>query len=254
MEVIPAIDLRRGRVVRLYQGDFRRQTVYAQDPVEVALRWQEQGAPRLHVVDLDGARSGQPANLEALKALARRVSIPLQVGGGVRSLEAARKLVALGAERVVLGTSAATDPGVVEAICQALGREAVIVGIDTREGRVAVKGWSQTLPVTAEELMKRMVGLGVGRFVCTDIRADGTLAGPDFPAVAALVKAVDVPVIASGGIRSLDDLDRLAAIGVEGAVVGKALYEGTVELREAVARFAPPKPAPPATRWAARPG
>ncbi|MSQ22708.1 MAG: 1-(5-phosphoribosyl)-5-[(5-phosphoribosylamino)methylideneamino]imidazole-4-carboxamide isomerase [Dehalococcoidia bacterium] len=237
MEVIPAIDLRGGQVVRLYQGDFRQETVYSTDPVAVALEWQQAGAPRIHVVDLDGARTGRLVNFEAIEAIAANVTVPLQVGGGVRNIETVSQLVHAGAQRVVLGTAAVRNPSLVRFACQALGAEAVMVGLDAREGKVAVQGWMQAVETDVHDLAKAMAALGVLRFIYTDISADGTLKGPNIKAVAALIQATGAHIIASGGVGSLDDLERLAAVGAEGAIVGSALYRNAIDLREAVRRF-----------------
>ncbi len=237
MEVIPAIDLRGGQVVRLYQGDFRRETRYSQDPVRTALEWQEAGAPRIHIVDLDGAKEGSPANLDVVGRIAESASVPLQFGGGIRTLEAAREVAGLGVQRIVFGTAAVKDPTLVSDACRELGTDAVIVGVDARQGRVAVRGWLEAAPVTPQQLMEEIAALGVGRFIYTDIASDGTLAGPSFEAIAVLVEAIGVPIVASGGVASIEDLERLAALGVEGAIVGSALYTGAIDLQEAVGRF-----------------
>ncbi len=237
MEVIPAIDLRGGQVVRLYQGDFRQETIYSSDPVAVALAWQKAGAPRLHVVDLDGARTGRLVNLEALEAIAAKVTVPLQVGGGIRDLNAVAELVRAGVQRVVLGTAAVRDPGLVRFACEALGSEAVVVGLDARDGKVVVQGWSQLVEREVQELAVAMTSLGVRRFIYTDIATDGAMAGPNVDAVAALIRATSAHIIASGGVRSLEDLGRLAETGVEGAIVGSALYRDAIDLAEAVRRF-----------------
>ena len=237
MEVIPTIDLREGRVVRLYQGDFQRETVYSEDPVSVAEKWQAAGAPRIHIVDLDGAKSGSPTNLGVVGSIAAQVTVSLQMGGGIRTLDMARKVTGMGVQRIVLGTAAVSDPKLVSQVCQTLGQETVVVGVDARDGRVAVQGWSESASITAKELMQGMVALGVGRFVYTDIARDGTLEGPNLQAIEALVKELAVPIVASGGIASMEDLERLAEIGVEGVIVGSALYRGTVDLRQAVERF-----------------
>ncbi|MBI4200960.1 MAG: 1-(5-phosphoribosyl)-5-[(5-phosphoribosylamino)methylideneamino]imidazole-4-carboxamide isomerase [Chloroflexi bacterium] len=237
MEIIPAIDIRGGRVVRLDQGDFRRETVYFDDPLAVALKWQEAGAPRIHIVDLDGAVAGRLVNLDTIKAIAAKVDVPLQVGGGVREVGTAEKLRFIGVERVVFGTAAINNPDTVRRACDKLGADAVVVAVDAREGMVAVHGWQDTASVAAEELARAMVELGVRRFIYTDIAADGTLGGANVEAVAALMKTVNVPIICSGGIASMKDLERLAKLGVEGAVVGSALYQGVIDLREAVQRF-----------------
>ena len=236
MEVIPAIDLRRGRVVRLYQGDFKKETVYSQDPVQVAREWEKAGAPRIHIVDLDGARNGSPANLDVVRRVAANVKVPLQVGGGIRTLDTARTVTDLGVPRIVLGTTAVRDPKLVREVCQTLGPEAVVVGVDARDGRVVIEGWLERASVAARELMGEMVALGVGRFIYTDVNRDGTLTGPNFQAIAALMEEIGVPVIAAGGIASMEDLERLAALGVEGAIVGVALYTGAIDLRQAIER------------------
>jgi len=237
MEVIPTIDLREGRVVRLYQGDFQRETVFSEDPVSVAGEWQAAGAPRIHIVDLDGARSGASVNLGVVGRIAAQVTVPLQMGGGIRTLDTALKVVGTGVERIVLGTAAVRDPKLVSQVCETLGREAVVVGVDARDGRVAIQGWLESASITAKELMQEMVALGVGRFVYTDIARDGTLQGPNLQAIEALVKELAVPIVASGGIASMEDLERVAQIGVEGVIVGSALYRGVVDLRQAVERF-----------------
>ncbi len=236
MEVIPAIDLRHGRVVRLYQGDFQRETVYSQDPVHVAREWEKAGAPRIHIVDLDGARNGSPANLDVIGRVAASVKVPLQVGGGIRTLDTARTVTGLGVPRIVLGTTAVRNQKLVREVCQTLGSEAVVVGVDARDGRVVIEGWLERASVAARELMREMVALGVGRFIYTDVNRDGTLTGPNFQPITALMEEIEVPVIASGGIASMEDLERLAALGVEGAIVGMALYTGAIDLQEAIER------------------
>ena len=235
MEVIPAIDLRAGRCVRLYQGDYRRETVYSDDPISVALGWQEQGAPRLHLVDLDGAAQGRPGNQNIIDELLRRTSIPVQVGGGVRDIETAAALVEAGADRVVIGTAAVEDAGLVERLCQRYGSGRLVVAVDARDGQVAIKGWTVQTPVTALDLAHRMETLGVCRLLYTDISRDGTLTEPNFLATAMLVQNTGLAVLASGGIASLEHIRRLAGLGVEGVILGRALYDGTINLGEALA-------------------
>ena len=237
MEVIPAIDLRGGQVVRLYQGDFSRETVYSGDPGAVAAEWQDAGVARLHLVDLDGAREGRMVNKGAIEAVLEAVRIPVQVGGGIRSMETARELLEMGASRVVFGTAAVRDPGLIEAACSKLGSESVVVGVDARNGKVATQGWQHTETKEAVDLMKSMVSLGVNRFIYTDIEADGTLSGPNLGSVTALMKEVAAPIISSGGISSMEDLLALSETGVEGVIVGQALYQGKIELRKAVSLF-----------------
>ena len=234
MEVIPAIDLKDGACVRLYQGDFEQTTVFSTDPAETALRWQSAGARRIHVVDLDGSRSGIPANLESIRAIADAVSVPLQVGGGVRTVETAQALLEAGVERVVVGTAAVEDPALVQVLCRRWGAERVVVAVDARKGRVAIRGWTEDTPVDATELVKEMAVLGPQRFLYTDISRDGTMTAPNFGAVAAMVQNTGLAIIASGGVTSLDDLRRLAQTGAEAAIVGRALYEGSLDLAEAI--------------------
>ena len=237
MEVIPAVDLRGGQVVRLYQGDFSRETVYSGDPVAVATEWQNAGVARLHLVDLDGARQGRLVNKEAIEAVLGTVRVPVQVGGGVRSMETARCLLEMGAARVVFGTAAVRNPDLIEAACAELGSESVVVGVDARNGKVAVQGWQHTETNEAVDLMKSMVNLGVNRFIYTDIEADGTLEGPNLGSVASVMNEVAAPIISAGGIGSMEDLFALSGTGVEGVIVGQALYQGKVDLREAVTLF-----------------
>ncbi len=234
MEIIPAIDIKSGRCVRLYQGDYNKETVYSDDPTSVALRWWEEGAGRLHVVDLDGALGGEAVNLDVIEAITRAVGVPVQVGGAIRSLETANRLLDMGVDRVVLGTAAIEDPGLVTEICRERGSGRVVVAVDALDGRVAVKGWTEGTSVGAMELVERMTELGVGRYLYTDISRDGTLTSPNFDAIEALVAYTRHPVLASGGISSVDQVAQLAAIGVEGAILGKALYAGVVDLGAAI--------------------
>ena len=232
MEVIPAIDLRGGRCVRLYQGDYAREEIFGDDPVAVALRWQSEGASRLHVVDLDGAASGSPVNVDAIRAIAASLEISIEVGGGIRDMETATLLSEAGADRLVLGTSAVEDPDLVTKMLERFGVDSVVVSVDAKDGWAALRGWKQPSQMRALELMERMVALGVGRLEYTDISRDGTLTEPNFEAVAEAMNHVTVPIIAAGGIASARHLERLSGLGVEGAIVGKALYTGVVSLPE----------------------
>jgi phosphoribosylformimino-5-aminoimidazole carboxamide ribotide isomerase len=234
IEIIPAIDIRDGRCVRLYQGNFDQETVFSDDPVEVALQWQSLGAPRLHIVDLDGAFSGEVHNLDIITEIASAVLIPTQLGGGIRKLETAEQMLKAGIERVILGTAAVEDGELIKRACQRF-RESIIVGIDARDGYVSTHGWRQETKLKAIELAQSMVELGVRRFICTDINRDGTLTEPNFSAIAELVNAIRAPVIASGGVSSLNHLKMLKSLGVEGAIVGKALYTGDIDLKQALA-------------------
>ena len=232
MEIIPAIDLRNGKCVRLYQGDYGQETIFSDDPVSVALRWQSEGARRLHIVDLDGAAKGEPSNLEAIEDIIAAIDIPVQVGGGIRSIETIEQLFAAGVERAIMGTVAVEKPDLVREACQRFG-DRIIISIDARDRLVATRGWLQKSEVTASELASKMIELGVTRFIYTDISRDGTLTSPNFEAIAELLSQVNVPVIAAGGISSVYHLTKLAELGVEGAIVGKAIYTGDVKLAEA---------------------
>jgi len=234
IEVIPAIDLKGGQCVRLYQGDYNTETVFSDDPLDVALKWQSMGAPRLHIVDLDGAAAGEPRNLEVIKEIAKAMLIPVQLGGGIRHLETIEELLKAGIERVILGTAAVENPPLVKEACQRF-RESIIAGIDAREGYVATRGWLQDTELTSVALAESMVQLGVRRFIYTDISRDGTLTEPNFSATAEMVAAIRLPVIAAGGISSLNHLRMLQKLGVEGAIVGKALYTGDINLKQALA-------------------
>jgi phosphoribosylformimino-5-aminoimidazole carboxamide ribotide isomerase len=238
-ELIPAIDLLAGRCVRLEQGDYARATVYRDDPAEQAAAFAAHPIPRLHVVDLDGAREGVPRNADAVRrVVASAGRVPVQLGGGIRSLAAVEAALATGADRVVLGTAALRDPELLAEACRRHpGR--VAVGIDAREGRVAVAGWLETTATRALDLARRAEAAGAAAIVYTDIARDGMLAGPNLAAAAEVAAAVGIPVIASGGIGSEADLERAAATpGLAGAIVGKALYTGAVDLGRALRRLA----------------
>jgi phosphoribosylformimino-5-aminoimidazole carboxamide ribotide isomerase len=233
MEVIPAIDIKDGQCVRLYQGDFEQATVYDDDPVAVARRWVAQGARRLHVVDLDGARMGHPVHGDVISTVVRTAGVPVQLGGGLRDEAAVRMALGLGVARVILGTAAVREPGLIARLVERHG-EAIVVGVDARDGLVATAGWVDTEQVQAAELVERMSALGVRRFIYTDISRDGTLSEPNYSATAALVRPGGPAIVAAGGVGRAEHLRRLAAIGCEGAVVGRALYTGALSLREAL--------------------
>ena len=240
MEVIPSIDLKSGRCVRLYQGDYQQETVYSEDPISVASTWQEQGASRLHLVDLDGAVQGNPANLEIISAIVSRLTIPVQVGGGIRELATAEKLLSLGVDRVVIGTAAVENPRLVQELCQRHGVQRVVVALDARDGQIAIKGWTEETSVSVLELANDMAQLGVCRLLYTDIARDGTLTEPNFAANRSLVENTGLAVQASGGIASLDHINRLSQTGVEGVILGRALYTGDIKLAEAIATASNP--------------
>ena len=239
MDLYAAIDLRAGRTVRLVEGDFGRETVYSEDPVEVARRFSDAGAPWIHVVDLDAARTGEPTNRATIEAIVESVTVAVQVGGGVRRVEDADALFALGVTRVVVGTAAVTDPEVVPAIARRWpGR--VAVGLDHRDGELQVRGWVESGGRRVREVIPEVVAAGAAAVIVTDIARDGRLGGPDVVGLAGLLEETGAPLVASGGIAGADDLRLLAAVrsagvGLAGAIVGRALYEGRVGVAEAVA-------------------
>ena len=240
MELIPAIDLIDGKCVRLYQGDYSRETVYSDDPVEVALRWESMGASRIHIVDLDGARSGNPDNLAVVKRIVSAVRVPVQMGGGVRTLDTARRILDAGVRRVMLGTVAVRDPQIVRDACAEFGSDAIVVAVDSKDGKVSVSGWTSASDMKATDLIASMMQAGVQTFLCTDISRDGTLSGPNYALMRDLAQVAGAGVIAAGGIASIEHLRLLANVGVGGAVIGKALYTGDIDLAEALTAIAEP--------------
>ncbi|MGR3275936.1 1-(5-phosphoribosyl)-5-[(5-phosphoribosylamino)methylideneamino]imidazole-4-carboxamide isomerase [Acaryochloris marina NIES-2412] len=241
MDVIPAIDLLEGRCVRLYQGDYDQSQVFSENPVEVAKAWEAQGAQWLHLVDLDGAKTGQPVNLDTIAAVVEALEIPVQVGGGLRDRNRVTQLLNLGVKRGILGTVAIENPDLVQELCQEFPDQ-IVVGIDAREGRVATRGWLETSEILAVDLAKRMVTAGAAAIIYTDIQRDGTLQGPNIPMLREMAEAITIPVIASGGVSSITDLLNLLAleaIGVTGAIVGKALYTEDIALSEALRAVGP---------------
>lgn len=236
MEVIPAIDVLGGKCVRLYQGDYGQVQTFDENPVDVARRWEDEGATRLHVVDLDGAKAGQSVNLKTIAAIVRAVSVPVQVGGGLRDRSSITSLLNVGVQRVIVGTVAVEQPDLVTQLCQEFPGQ-IVVGIDARNGKVATRGWLETSEVLATELAQRMATAGTAAIIYTDIYRDGTLQGPNLEALRELATAIEIPVIASGGVSSVRDLLSLLGLeplGVSGAIVGRALYTGEVSLKEAI--------------------
>lgn len=233
MIILPAIDIKDGRCVRLFQGDYDQVTTYGSDPVEVALRWQEAGASWLHVVDLDGAKEGRPVNFDLIKRIRAATTMHIELGGGMRSLAHIEQVLALGIERIILGTVAITDRDLLHEALAKWG-ERIVVGLDARDGLVAIAGWRETASVKAVDLGTELSAAGVQRFVYTDIARDGALTGPNFPAMHEMQQAITGALIASGGVSSLEDLRRLAELGVEGTIVGKAIYTGNVDLAVAI--------------------
>ncbi len=237
MIILPAIDIKDGHCVRLYQGDYDKVTTYGTDPVEVALRWQEAGAIWLHIVDLDGAAQGKPVNATLIGRIRAATQMHIEVGGGMRSLEHIQQVLDLGVDRVILGTIAITDRALLE---KALERwkERIVVGIDARNGLVSIAGWRETSQVRATTLAAELERVGVQRFGYTDIARDGVLKGPNLEALREMQQATSRPLIAAGGVGTLDDLQALAVLGVEGAIVGKAIYTGDVDLATAIRTIA----------------
>jgi phosphoribosylformimino-5-aminoimidazole carboxamide ribotide isomerase len=237
MILYPAIDIRGGRCVRLIEGDFDRETTYDSDPSSAARRWVEAGAEWLHVVDLDGAVAGRPVNGEAVAQIRAAVDVPLQLGGGLRKMTDLEDAFGAGIDRAILGTVALRDPELVIAAVSRWG-DRIAIALDARDGRLATDGWLGQTDSRAVELAQRLARSDVRHFVYTDIRRDGTLSGPNVPGLSELIEKVDADVIASGGIASLEDLKGVATAGAAGAIVGRALYDGRIDLAEAIALFA----------------
>ena len=233
MIIFPAIDLRGGKCVRLIQGDFDKETVYSDDPQATALRWQEAGAKFLHVVDLDGARAGSPKNLDAIKKILAAIKIPIEVGGGIRTLEDAEKVLSLGVRRVILGSVAVENISLVEAAVKKFG-DKIVVGIDARDGIVAVHGWEKSGAVKADDLAKKIVAAGVKTIIYTDISKDGMLSGVDAKIFSDLEKSSGAEIVASGGVKSIEDIRALKAAKISGVIVGKAIYTGALDLKSAI--------------------
>ncbi len=234
MDIIPAVDVKDGKCVRLYQGDYDKETVFSTDPVSVAVGWQEMGAERIHVVDLDGASSGSQLNFQVIERMISCLTIPVQVGGGIRTESNVLTMMDIGVNRVVLGTIAVENKELVRSIVDRFGTESIIVGIDVRDDLVSIKGWKESTVVTSFDLMKDMYSIGVRRFVYTDISRDGTLMEPNFQSIKQIVNRSDANIIASGGVSSLGHIEQLAGLGVEGVIIGKALYTGDINLHEAI--------------------
>ncbi|MBI4745310.1 MAG: 1-(5-phosphoribosyl)-5-[(5-phosphoribosylamino)methylideneamino]imidazole-4-carboxamide isomerase [Deltaproteobacteria bacterium] len=236
MLVIPAIDIKGGKCVRLVQGKMAQETVYSTNPVEVAKKWQSMGAESLHLVDLDGAVAGEPKNTHTIEAIAGAVSIPFQVGGGIRDIEAINLYLAMGASRIILGTAALERTWFVRDVCEQRHGQ-ILVGIDARDGKVAIKGWEELTNKAAIELAKELEGAGVAGIIYTDISRDGMLKGPNIEGIKALAQSVKIPIIASGGVSNIDDIKKLKElelVGVAGVITGKAIYTGSLDLREAI--------------------
>jgi phosphoribosylformimino-5-aminoimidazole carboxamide ribotide isomerase len=234
MQVWPAIDLRGGKCVRLRQGDYQQETVFAQEPAAVARQFADQGARHLHIVDLEGAREGLPVNLPSVQEILAAVStMECELGGGIRDEQSVEEILGFGLARLVIGTSALTDPEWFRTACKKYPHQ-MVLGIDARDGRAATDGWLNTSNVTAIELARQFAAEPLAAIIYTDIATDGMMRGPNIPAMAEMRAAVDVPIVASGGVTTLDDVARLAAAGLAGCIIGRALYEGTLSLEDAI--------------------
>lgn len=237
MKLFPAIDIKNGQCVRLRQGNFRDMLVYSDLPYKIARQWESMGASYIHVVDLDGALAGRSVNEEAIREIVRNVSIPIQLGGGIRSIKDIENMLNLGVSRVIIGTKAVSDPGFMKEVISLFGPEHVIAGIDAKDGIVAVEGWERLSRYNAVNLALEMKKMGVETIVYTDISKDGMMQGPNIQYTAEMVEATGLNVIASGGISSLKDLEMLRDCGVYGAIIGKALYENRIDLKQAIELF-----------------
>lgn len=234
MHIIPAVDIKEGKAVRLFQGERERETVYSSSPLDMARRWEDEGATYLHVVDLDGAFDGHSNNEKHIEQIVGKLKIPVEIGGGIRSLEKAQRLCSYGADRVIIGTKALEDPGLLKEMLSALPGK-VNVGVDARDGYVSVKGWTETSGKKAVDFLRELSGLGVAAIIYTDISRDGALAGANVEAMRQATQATDIPIIASGGVTSTDDITALSKLPLFGIISGKALYDGRMSLQEAMA-------------------
>ena len=244
--IIPAVDIKDGKCVRLLQGRKEKETVFSEDPVAVAKRWEREGAERIHVIDLDGAFEKTPRNLPVIERMIRNTAAPIQVGGGIRNRDTIDRYMQAGADRVIIGTEAIRNPDLISESCSAYP-DRIVVAIDARRGLVAIEGWVETTRISAVELAKRMENTGAAAINFTDIHRDGMQTGPNIAETRKLAQAVSIPVVASGGVSSLEDIRRLlplAAVGVVGVITGKALYTGALRLADAIAVARKPGPQP----------
>lgn len=232
-EIIPAIDLLNGKCVRLRQGRYDAETVYSSNPVAMAKQWEAEGAKRLHVVDLDGARTGLPKNIDIIKSITREIKIPVQAGGGIRNFDLIKELLAFGVDRVILGTTAVNNPNMLGRFCKEFG-DHLAVAIDAKDGKAATNGWTKISKKDTLTLAREAIELGVKRFVYTDISRDGMLSGPNYEGIKKFTLALKVPVIASGGVASKEDIEKLKGTGAEGCIIGQALYTGKIKLNEVI--------------------
>jgi len=236
MEIIPAVDIRGGKCVRLYQGDYEQETVFDEDPVTAALTWYSQGARWLHIVDLDGAIAGEPQNMEVVEEIIRQSGMLIELGGGIRQEAVAKRLLLKGIGRIILGSAAIENRELVKKLCQQFG-EAIAVSLGARDGKIAIHGWQKDTVVEVLQLSREMADAGVRRFIYTDIKSDGTLTEPNFDMINRVLTETKVPVIVAWGISRMEHLRRLNELGTEGAIIGKALYTGDIDLGDAIINF-----------------
>ena len=234
MEVIPAIDIRAGRCVRLIQGDYSKETIFADNPMEMAIKWESEGAEYLHIIDLDGAKEGSAVNMDVISKICADSAARIQVGGGIRDYETAVRYMDVGVSRVIMGTSAVDRTDELERILKSIGAESLVVSVDAREGIVALDGWTRESRMTVETVVKNIEALGVKRCMYTDILKDGTLSEPNYAGVENVVSSTNMKIMAAGGIAALSQLKRMSIVGVEATIVGRALYTGDIRLRQAI--------------------
>jgi phosphoribosylformimino-5-aminoimidazole carboxamide ribotide isomerase len=234
VQILPAIDLRGGQCVRLRQGDYAQETVFGADPAAMAKRWVDEGATFLHLVDLDGAREGRPVNTESVRRIVEAARVPCQLGGGMRTEEHIQQALDVGVTRVVVGTKAITDPAWLEKVCRRFAGK-IVLGIDAKSGRVATEGWLQVSEMSPLDLARRCESWSLAALVYTDISRDGMMQGPNLETMRTLAEGVAIPLIASGGVTTIDDVRRLAKLKLAGCIIGRAIYEGTIDLAQAIA-------------------
>lgn len=237
MKLYPAIDLKDGNCVRLLQGDYNEVTVYGSNPAEMAKKWESLGGDYLHIVDLDGAKEGKGINDEAIKAIVKAINIPIELGGGIRTLEDIKAKLEMGVDRVILGSAAIKNKALVKEAIESFGADKIVVGVDAKNGMVAIEGWLEVTNVTALDFCRELEQIGVKTVIYTDIAKDGMMQGPNIEETAKLAEATKLDIVASGGVSSIEDLKKLEATGVYGAIIGKALYIGAIQLEEAAKLF-----------------
>ena len=233
MNIFPAIDLYEGKAVRLFKGDYAQMTVYSEDPTAVARDFEAAGATHIHLVDLEGAKSGDTPNLETVKAIVQSTSLFTEIGGGIRSMETVERYLSVGVDRVILGTAAVTDPAFLKAALAAYG-EHIAVGVDIRDGKVAIKGWTETADLDAMDFCRKLQAMGVSTVICTDISRDGAMQGTNRALYRTMSEELTLNIVASGGVSDMEDVEALAATGLYGAIIGKAYYTGAIDLRRAI--------------------